>query len=206
VLVAIAALVILVAIPLTGDREIPGSERYARLESQEAGKLGSEKQNAVEPPSLPASQRPSSAADAIAAALIANPAQPNAWLALGRLYAARRTDPFAYLETWLPRAGRCFAQAVSYAPADPNVLVAAAGHFVEQAALLAETDGGRGEAIARFQDYYRRAMAVNPSLWQRAADRVWAYFPQERIILGIVPEGMDELRDFVLRYIVSKER
>jgi hypothetical protein len=189
VLIGIAALVILMGMPIAGSREMLGI-KPSGLNSDRLNSLAAGAQRLTP----------------IEAALATNPAQPSLWIDLGQVCAARRTDPFAYLETWLPRAGRCFAQAVSYAPADPNVLVAAAGHFVEQAALLAEADGARGEAIARFQDYYRRALAVNPSLWQRAADRVWAYFPEERIVLGIVPEGMDELRDFVLRYIVSKER
>ena len=208
-----------------------GSRPSGPLESQEARKLGSEKQNAVERPSLPASQPPSgrasaqrpsvlasqppsgrasapppSSSAALEEALSINPAQPHLWLALGQTYAARRSDPFAFVNTWLPRADGCFIQAASYAPHAPAVLMAAADHFVERAAMLAGDVGqGRGNAIARFQDYYRRALTVDPALWRAAADRVWTFFPEERIVMGIVPSEREELRDRVLRHVVSKE-
>ena len=140
----------------------------------------------------------------IEAALLKNPAQPQHWLAIGRLYNARRDDPFAYIETWLPRADVSFEQAVSYAPFDSKILLAAANHFVERAAMLPAQNSGRAEAVERFQEYYRRALAQAPSLWAEAADRVWTFFPEERVVLGIVPEGMEEMRDRVLRYIVGK--
>jgi hypothetical protein len=140
----------------------------------------------------------------IEASLLKNPARPAYWLSLGCRYDARRDDPFAYIETWLPRADACFGQAVSYAPFEPKVLLAAADHFVERAAMLPADDAGRGGAVDRFHQYYRRALAQAPSMWPAAADRVWRFFPDERVVLGIVPEGMKEMRDRMLRYIVGK--
>jgi hypothetical protein len=152
----------------------------------------------------------------LTAALRLNPTAADAWGLLGRALGQKREDPIAYLHRWMPLADRSFELAVHWAPADPQVLFDAASHWVGRSQLLAEEGGAsnagpdalpgsRAQAVARFQQLYRRAIALDPSLWEAAMERVAAVYPEDSVVLGILPDGAEELEGEVLREMMKKQ-
>jgi hypothetical protein len=138
-------------------------------------------------------------------ALLHNPTDARDWVDLGRVLAQERGDPYAYLTRQLPLAERCFAMAVHWAPADPAVLMAAAGFQVVRSRLL--PPGERQDAVALYQSWYRKALVLRPGLWKTAVDRILESYPKaDTQVLAIVPEGDEETAREVLRYLVQGER
>ena len=155
------------------------------------------------------------AISALETALRLNPASEIYWYDLGQRYSLRSYDPYDYVHRWLPLAEVCFNQAVKSSPNDPNILFNAAWYWVWRAGMLPEKpDEGnllpadsiqaKGAAIRKFQELFRRSLALNPKRWQQAVERVWEYHPEDAVVLGIVPEDNQKLRSEVLKRVVNK--
>ncbi len=63
----------------------------------------------------------------------------------------------------------------------------------------------REDGIRKFQEYFQRALALAPQQWEKAVERTWAYFPDDSVVMGIVPENDDDLKSSVLKYLASTE-
>lgn len=141
-----------------------------------------------------------------------NPARASYWYGLGRVYAGRREDPYAHLNRWLPRADRCFDMALRCAPKDPGLLFNVAWYWVGRSRMLPEgdpTEGGgptglsREAGIRRFQELFRRGLALQPKRWQWAMDRIWEHYPSDKVVLGMVDPEDAVLRQQVLRRLAE---
>ena len=63
----------------------------------------------------------------------------------------------------------------------------------------------REDGIRKFQEYFQRALALAPGNWKKAVERTWAYFPDDAVVMGIVPENDDTLKSRVLRFLAKTE-
>ena len=155
------------------------------------------------------------AISALETAVRLNPASEIYWYELGQRYSLRSYDPYDYLIRWLPLAEICFDQAVKSAPNDPNILFNVAWYWVWRAGMLPEKpDEGnllsadsirtKMAAIGKFQELFRRSLALNPRRWQQAVERVWEYHPDDAVVLGIVPEDNETLKGEVLKKVIRK--
>lgn len=155
------------------------------------------------------------AISALETAVRLNPASEIYWYELGQRYSLRSYDPYDYVRRWLPLAEVCFDQAVKSASNDPSILFNAAWYWVWRAGMLPEkSDEGNSlsadgihtkrAAIRKFQELFRRSLALNPKRWQQAVERVWEYHPDDAVVLGIVPEDNEKLKSEVLKKVVRK--
>jgi len=143
-----------------------------------------------------------------------NPARGLFWYHLGKRYSLKSYDPYGYLTQWLPLAERCFDIALKCAPMDSAMQFDVAWYWVWRASILPEnglltvTDGGtvasREEGIQKFQYYFSRALQLKPALWKRAVERVWEYYPVDRVVLKCIPEDDKNLQSQVLKWTVRK--
>jgi O-antigen ligase len=153
-------------------------------------------------------------------ALRRNPANSKLWYDLGEIYSTHSYDMFDYFDKWLPLAEKCFEEGVKCAPKNENILFNVAWYWVWRARVLPEqmfTEGPqvqsdkdkeseilfREDAIHKFQKYFQRSLALNPQRWKEAAQRTWEYFPEDTIVLGIVPENNAVLKSDLLKFLVK---
>ncbi|MDF1593688.1 MAG: O-antigen ligase family protein [Desulfobacterales bacterium] len=155
------------------------------------------------------------AISALETAVRLNPASEIYWNDLGLRYSLRSYDPYDYVLRWLPLAEICFDQAVKSAPNAPNILFNAAWYWAWRAVMLPEKPqlenslpaGAiriRSDAVRKFQDLFRRSLALNPKPWQEAVERVWEYHPDDAVVLGIVPADNEKLKGEVLKKVIKK--
>ena len=150
------------------------------------------------------------AAASLVEALGLSPSNALAWHDLADLYLQRKGDGYAYLTTWVPLADRCFDMAVFCAPYSRDILFNAAWHGVWRAGLLPVdmtpgVDMTRDQGIEKFQDMFQRYLSQNPGHWKRCVERVRTYFPDDAVVLGIVPEENEDMMRSVLTEIVKRE-
>jgi len=155
------------------------------------------------------------AIDNLETAVELNPAQGIYWYELGKRYSFRSYDPYGYLTKWLPLAGDCFAFAIYCAPKNSFMLFNVAWDWVWRSSIIpssekASNNSLKGNTITRedgirmFQEFFQRSLSLNPHRWKRAVDRVWEYFPDDMIVLGIVPSENENLKSCVLKRIAMK--
>ena len=63
----------------------------------------------------------------------------------------------------------------------------------------------REEGIRKFQGYYQRLLAMNPNHWKEAVEHTRVYFPDDGVVLGIVPEDNEVLKRRVLGFLAKTE-
>ena len=61
------------------------------------------------------------------------------------------------------------------------------------------------EGVKKFQALFQRTLDLQPNRWEKAADRVWEYYPQDAVVMGIVPAGDEKMKSRVLKYLVKKK-
>ena len=157
-----------------------------------------------------------------------NPANGSYWLDLGNIYSLKKEDAYTYLKKWIPLADNCFNMAVYFSPKDVNILFGAARYWVwrsnihsklnDQGLSTPEDSLNRKKMIDRFQSHFKTAIKLTLLKLNRKAlsrkqflqkiyntvDYLWDYYPDEHIIMGILPEKNDELKSLVLRYVFNK--
>ena len=131
-----------------------------------------------------------------------NPGWGKNWYFLGKCYALQKEDAYQYLNKWLPLAEQCFEQGLKRLPCDAGMLFDVAGYWVWRSGTLAD-DGSHGKGIEKFQKLFKRSLAITPENWQAAAAVVWQYFPQDAVVMGIIPED-DALQSRMLRWVTLK--
>jgi O-antigen ligase len=128
-----------------------------------------------------------------------NPSNGMLWYELGNIYVSGEYDLFDYLNKYLPLADDCFDTAIKCAPKNKNILFNVAWYWVWRANMLPVRETG----IHTFQHYFQRSLALNPVHWEKAAQRIWSYFPDDEIVMGMVPESDKELKSLVLKFLVK---
>ena len=119
------------------------------------------------------------------------------------------------MKKWLPLAEDCFDMAVKCTPKDALILFDTAWYWVWRSSILPYregmlTPGGisdiqfKEDGIKKFQALFQRSLNIAPNRWKQAVDRVWEYYPNDAIALGIVPKADGKMKSEVLRYLVGK--
>ena len=68
--------------------------------------------------------------------------------------------------------------------------------IAEVGGLLTREDG-----VEKFQGLFRRSLRLNKKNWKKAVERVWEYYSDEKIVMGIIPEDDEGLRLKVKEWI-----
>jgi hypothetical protein len=64
----------------------------------------------------------------------------------------------------------------------------------------------REQGIDKFQGLFRRSLEIEKKYWEKAVERVWKYYPDERIVMGIVPEEDKDLAGRVKKWLGLKKQ
>jgi len=64
----------------------------------------------------------------------------------------------------------------------------------------------REDGVRKFQGLFRRSLDINPRRWKEAVDRVWEYFSDDAVVIGIVPVNNEELKSRVMYRLGKKAR
>jgi LysM repeat protein len=70
----------------------------------------------------------------------------------------------------------------------------------EESSTLVREDG-----IIKFQVYFQRLLFINPELWKEVVQHTRVYFPDDAVVLGIVPENDEALESRVLGFLAKTE-
>ena len=126
------------------------------------------------------------------------------WYELGRHYAQKDDDAYRYLHKWLPLAEACFGMAIRRSPEDAEIRQKVAEYWVWRSSIVTEREA-KQRAVLRFQEHYQRLLTMKPDRWKRAVDAVWAYYPEDAVVLAIVPKENQKLRRVMMRYAATKD-
>ena len=132
-----------------------------------------------------------------------NPAQGTYWYELGLYYSLRSYDPYDFVKKWLPLAEACFDEGLKCAPKDPYMLFNVGWYWVWRASTISE-EREKESGIGKFQNYFQRSLSLESHRWQTIVDRIWEYYPDDAVVLGIVPDDNKDLKSQVLQYLSKK--
>ncbi len=148
-----------------------------------------------------------------------NPANGLYWYDLGLRYSYKGYEGNEYLTRWLPMADAAFERAIHFRPHDAYELYNIGRYWVWRSCALPEAEDessklkaqssklkGKGQwsreqGIDKFQGLFRRSLEIDKKYWKKAVERVWKYYPDERIVMGIVPEGDKDLGGRVKKWL-----
>ena len=148
-----------------------------------------------------------------------NPANGTYWYNLGKCYSFKSYDPYGYVNKWLPLAEKCFDVGIYCTPIDAKIIFDVAWYWVWRASMLDEEgsklngendEEGEGvilfreDGIRKFQQLFRRALDINPKQWKKAVNRVWEYYPDDSVVIKIIPSNNEELKSQVMRFLAKK--
>jgi len=71
-----------------------------------------------------------------------------------------------------------------------------AGSNLEPPSVSCKKDG-----IDKFQGLFRRSLEIDRRYWKKAIEMVWKDYPDERIVMGIIPEGDKDLGGRVKKWL-----
>ena len=163
-----------------------------------------------------------------------NPVNGIYWYDLGVRYSYKVYEGDEYFTTWLPRADKAFELAEYFRPNDAYMLYNLGWYWVWRSTTVREGEGVRlteaqssklkaerhkpltsglkpqvgfykEDGTKKFQELFRRSLEINKKYWEKAVERVWKYYPDERIVMGIVPEGDRLLGSQVGKWISIKK-
>ncbi|MFC1829802.1 O-antigen ligase family protein, partial [Thermodesulfobacteriota bacterium] len=149
-----------------------------------------------------------------------NPARGIYWYELGQRYSFRSYDPYGYLNRWLPLAEACYDRGITCAPKDPDMLFNVAWYWVWRSSLLSQemsltssqevSQPGfksvlyKRDGIRKFQQLFQRSLSMNPKKWEKAVNRIWEYYPDDSVVVGIVPPSNEALKHRVMMFLAEK--
>ena len=58
--------------------------------------------------------------------------------------------------------------------------------------------------VEKFQGLFRRSLRLNKKNWEKAVERVWEYYPDEKIVMGVIPEDDEGLMLKVNKWMLEK--
>lgn len=133
-------------------------------------------------------------------AISLNPVNGIYWYDLGVSYSYKGYEGKTYYSEWLPRVDRAFQMAEYLRPNDSSMLYKIGSYWV----FRSSGQLTREEGVEKFQRLFKRSLKLNRRNWKKAVERVWEYYPDEKIVLGIIPEDDIELSLKVKEWIESK--
>ena len=158
--------------------------------------------------------------------ILLNPTHAMYWYDLGKQFSFLKKDSVIYISTYLKYADKCFKMAYKQEPDNSELLFEIGSYWVFRSKILTKENNigkfendnqknqdiqdiiidasNNAQGIKNFQQIFKKAIKLKPELWYRAVDIIWKQYPDDRIVLGIVPENNDEIRDLVLKRIVMK--
>jgi hypothetical protein len=168
-------------------------------------------------------------------AISLNPANGLYWYDLGLRYSYKGYAGDEYLTKWLPMADAAFERAIHLRPHDAYLLHNTGRYWVWRSSTLLEAEGSlmespvggpqsgipqgkqsskavvssqwsREQGIDKFQGLFRRSLEIEKKHWEKAVERVWKYYPDERIVMGIVPEEDKDLAGRVKKWLGLKKQ
>ena len=64
----------------------------------------------------------------------------------------------------------------------------------------------REEGIKKFRALFKRTLAIDKRYWKRAAERIWKYYPDQQVLLAIVPQGDEGLKKRLQTWIRKQKK
>ncbi|MCK4389262.1 MAG: O-antigen ligase family protein [Desulfobacterales bacterium] len=158
-----------------------------------------------------------------------NPVNGLYWYDLGLRYSYKVYEGAEYFLKWLPRADKAFELADYFRPNDPYMLYNIGCYWVWRSSTLPEGQGqgaevggrrskvksqwsvisdqwSREEGIKKFQALFKRTLAIDNRYWQRAAQSIWKYYADEQLILAMVPQGHEGLKNRLQAWIRKQKK
>ena len=74
--------------------------------------------------------------------------------------------------------------------------------------MIRMEDGGqltRENGIRKFQELIKRSLSLKKKNWKKAVERVWEYYPDEKIVIGVIPEDDKGLSIKVKEWMLEKQ-
>jgi len=62
----------------------------------------------------------------------------------------------------------------------------------------------REDGIKKFQELFKRSLKLNRKNWKKAVERVWEYYPDEKMVMSIIPDGDEGLVNKVEKWMLKK--
>ncbi len=140
-----------------------------------------------------------------------NPVNGIYWYGLGVSYSYKDYEGKEYLSEWLPNVDKAFQMAEYLRPNDSYLLYNIGFYWVFRSSILPikedsfrnKTENGqssiislqrtREDGIKRFQELLKRSLKLNKTNWKKSVEGVWRYYPDEKIVMGIIPDEDKEL-------------
>jgi O-antigen ligase len=63
----------------------------------------------------------------------------------------------------------------------------------------------REDGIRKFQELFKRSLKLNRRDWKKAVERVWEYYPDEKIVMGVIPKDDKGLSLKVKEWMLEKQ-
>ena len=163
-----------------------------------------------------------------------NPVNGIYWYDLGVRYSYKVYEGNEYFTMWLPKADKAFELAEYFRPNDAYMLYNLGWYWVWRSTTVRKGEDGRlieaqssklkaerqkpsasslkpqavfyrEDGSKKFQELFKRSLEINKKYWKKAVERVWKYYPDERIVMGIVPVGDRLLGSQVGKWISRKK-
>jgi len=149
-------------------------------------------------------------------AVLLNPVNGIYWYDLGVSYSHKEYEGNTYYSEWLPKVDKAFQMAEYFRPNDSSLLYKTGLYWVFRSSLLPISEVGdqRSEVggqltvedgIKKFQELFKRSLKLKKKNWKKAVERVWEYYPDEKIVMGVIPEKDIELSLNVKGWMLEKQ-
>ena len=79
------------------------------------------------------------------------------------------------------------------------------GSFTYSERFSAGIPATKEQAIRYFQKLIQKSLSMDSSHWKWAAERVWEYYPEISVLIGIVPREDTKLMSEVLKWAALKD-
>ncbi len=152
-----------------------------------------------------------------------NPVNGIYWYDLGVSYSYKGYEGSTYYSEWLSKVDMAFQMAEYLRPNDSSLLYKTGLYWVFRSSLLPiEEDRGqesgkdrgrrsiirlqltREDGIKKFQELFKRSLKLNRKNWKKAVERVWEYYPDEKMVMSIIPDGDEGLVNKVEKWMLKK--
>ncbi len=159
-------------------------------------------------------------AEQLKTAVRLNPANGLYWFELGKAFSQAYNDMDNRSEKVLSSGDYCFDMAVYFSPKYTDILIGAAKYYLWRSTIFVDSDDNttkKKENILKFQDYFLRAfelefLKVKSKTMEKQVkiqlldnvDLIWNFYPDEHVVLKIIPEENEKLRVEILKYVLKK--
>ncbi len=164
-------------------------------------------------------------------AISLNPVNGIYWYDLGVGYSYKDYEGSRYYSEWLPKVDKAFQMAQYLRPNDSSLLYKIGLYWVFRSGLLPiekdrvqgsgvgsrESGKDRGrrsiirfqltreDGIRKFQGLFKRSLKLNKKYWKKAIERVWEYYPDEKMVMSIIPDGDEDLGFKIKEWMLEKQ-